>query len=129
METLVETMYIETCCNCGTTFAFTKGFYDQRQQDGKGFYCPNGHNQYYTNNQAKKLEDAQKALDRAESNAKYYREEAEAKARSLSATRGQITKIKNRIAKGVCPCCNRSFEDLHNHMETKHPNYVEKQKE
>ena len=27
------------------------------------------------------------------------------------------------MANGVCPCCNRSFENLRNHMHTQHPDY------
>lgn len=42
----------------------------------------------------------------------------------LRATKGVVTKIKKRVSKGVCPCCNRSFENLKNHMESQHPEYV-----
>lgn len=127
MEVLTETMYVETCCQCGVTFAFTTGYQAQKSKDGEIFYCPNGHGQHYSNSDAKKLKDAIATAKREEENANWWREQAEEKARSLSATRGQITKIKNRIAKGVCPCCNRSFENLHNHMETQHPDYVKPQ--
>jgi len=127
MDTLVEEMVIETCCHegCGVTFAITSGLYDLRKRDGKSFFCPNGHGQFFTNNDAKKFEDMKAARARAESDAKYYREEAESKSRSLNTTKGHITRMKNRIANGVCPCCNRSFEDLHAHMKTKHPKYSE----
>jgi len=127
METLVETMFIETCCSCGVTFAFSQGFYELRHGDGKPFYCPNGHSQYYTESDANRLKNAIALAKREEENAKWWREQTEEKGRSLSATRGQLTKVKNRIKNGVCPCCNRSFENLHNHMTTQHPNYVKPQ--
>jgi hypothetical protein len=126
METLTETMYIETCCECGVTFAFTAGYYNDRREDGKSFCCPNGHKQYYTNSEAQKLKNALANAKRQEETANWWREQAEEKGRSLSATRGQITKIKNRIAKGICPCCNQSFDNLHDHMTTQHPEYLEK---
>ncbi len=48
----------------------------------------------------------------------------EATERQLSATRGVVTRIKNRVGHGVCPCCNRTFGDLYRHMSTKHPGYA-----
>jgi len=53
------------------------------------------------------------------------RERAERTERRLSAQKGVTTRIKNRVANGVCPCCKRSFTDLRRHMETKHPKYAE----
>jgi hypothetical protein len=45
--------------------------------------------------------------------------------RGAAAQKGQKTRIKNRIARGVCPCCNRSFADLGAHMQQKHPHFTE----
>ena len=39
--------------------------------------------------------------------------------------KGQVTRIKKRVANGVCPCCNRTFKDLAAHMSTQHPDYIE----
>jgi len=122
-ETVTETIVVETCCECGITFGMTQGYYDLRQRDGESFHCPNGHRQFYTNSEKKKMADIKKELQRTQENMQFWHDQAEEKARSLSATRGQITKIKNRVAKGICPCCNRQFTNLHDHMETKHPNY------
>ncbi len=32
-------------------------------------------------------------------------------------------RIEARVSKGVCPCCNRTFENVQKHMETKHRGY------
>ena len=48
----------------------------------------------------------------------------EAAERSASARKGQITKLKKRAAAGVCPCCNRSFENLRRHIDSQHPGFV-----
>ena len=45
------------------------------------------------------------------------------KDRKLSASKGQMTKLKNRVKNGVCPCCNRTFVNLLRHMKSKHPEY------
>lgn len=120
----VEIIVTETCCNCGITFGITKGFKDKRLSDGKSFYCPNGHSQYYTKSDAQRIKDLQKQIAAERENATWWANQAKSKARSLSATRGQVTKIKNRIADGYCPCCNHRFDDLKDHMDQVHPGYA-----
>jgi hypothetical protein len=129
IDQIVEVVVLETCCNCGITFGMTQGFKNMRNEDGKSFFCPNGHSQYYTKSIATKLKEANSALKNAKEDAKWWQEEAEAKAKALSSTKGQLTKVKNRIAKGVCPCCNRQFLDLNRHMDNQHPEYIKKEKE
>ena len=43
------------------------------------------------------------------------------------AAKGQISKLKKRASAGVCPCCNRSFQNLRRHMGNKHPEFVGEQ--
>lgn len=40
------------------------------------------------------------------------------------AQKGQNTRLKKRIAAGVCPCCNRSFANLREHMAGQHPDFT-----
>jgi hypothetical protein len=129
LDQLVEIVVLETCCGCGIPFGMTQGFMDMRRNDGEIFYCPNGHSQHYAHSTKEKLEDMKKALSNAQQDTRWWREEAESKAKSLSATKGQVTRIKNRIAKGICPCCNRQFLDLNRHMDNQHPEYIKKEKE
>lgn len=42
-------------------------------------------------------------------------------------TKAAHTRTKNRIAKGVCPCCSRTFLDLQRHMQTKHPDFTKQE--
>jgi DNA repair exonuclease SbcCD ATPase subunit len=44
--------------------------------------------------------------------------------KSLIAQKGVTTRIKNRASNGVCPCCNRTFQNLARHMHTKHPDFA-----
>lgn len=55
---------------------------------------------------------------------KRQRERAEAAERRSAAARGQVTKIKNRVGNGVCPCCNRTFDNLARHMHSQHPTFT-----
>lgn len=43
---------------------------------------------------------------------------------AYTAAVGQVTKLKNRVGHGVCPCCNRSFGNLARHIESEHPTFI-----
>lgn len=51
-------------------------------------------------------------------------EETRTLERRLAAQRGVTTRLKNRVANGVCPCCNRTFANLQRHMSTKHKGFI-----
>lgn len=38
----------EACINCGVRFGVPSGFQEQRREDKRTFYCPNGHTMAYT---------------------------------------------------------------------------------
>lgn len=120
-----------TCCHesCHVTFGMARGFYDRAKGDSKQYwYCPNGHSQHFSQSEADKM---RLERDRAVQNAAYLQDRLTAKDKRLdeekrraAAARGQVTKIKNRVGRGVCPCCNRSFGNLHRHMATQHPTFT-----
>lgn len=125
-----------TCCECGMTFGVPTSVVQQYRRDHRNFYCPSGHGQHFTGEtEEERLRAKLKAQEAATKQAEYaafqerkaYKEAEqrhELTRRSLSATRGQVTRIKNRIANGVCPVCSRSFENLHRHMHGQHPEYT-----
>jgi len=119
----VSTLVIEHCCKCGTPFGIEDTLHRQLKRTGNTFYCPNGHPQIYTNPIENQLAEAKKALKATEEERVWWKNEAETKAAQLKSTRTQLTKTRNRIAKGICPCCHRQFVNLHRHMDTKHPDY------
>lgn len=109
------------CYICGVHTAAPASFVENRIRDHKPWYCVNGHSQVYLGEtEEQKL---RRRLEWAESRAKTNREWAEREERRARAFRGQVTKIKNRVGNGVCPCCNRTFQNLMRHMQTKHPGY------
>jgi hypothetical protein len=122
METLL-------CGKCGITFAVPSHFYRECREEGpnKTWYCPNGHPRVFAESETDKVRRerdrlAQRVAEK-DDEIKRQREMREAAERSASAARGQVTRIRNRVAKGVCPCCNRTFENLSRHMATKHPHF------
>jgi hypothetical protein len=126
METQQEisVLVIEHCCRCGTPFGMENSLYHDLQKHGRSFYCPNGHSMTYGRSIEDELKAARRDLKATEENCQWWKNEAEVKAAQLKTTRTQLTKTKNRIAKGICPCCHRQFVDLQNHMGTKHPDYA-----
>ena len=112
---------IEHCCNCGMPFAMTREFQQRRLKKRDAFYCPKGHAQHYTGKSQEQRLKEQLARKQREL-------EAEAgRAIMLENQRDNISKsynkMRNRVKNGVCPCCNRTFENLLNHMKIKHPDF------
>jgi hypothetical protein len=123
----VTTTYtVIDCCNCGALFAVPDQVNEELVRTGRRFYCPNGHSQSYTESTKAQLRKAKDALAREQARNDQLRAERDASDRRASAAKGQVTKIRNRVARGVCPCCNRTFADLAAHMATKHPDYAPK---
>lgn len=127
---LMNKLVVETCCTCSMQFAMPQSFQQQRKDDHKSFYCPHGHAQSYTGKtEAERLREeldrTTRRLDSANAEIVQNRETLEHQARRISAAHGQITKLKNRAAAGVCPCCKQHFPHLQQHMKAKHPDYAE----
>jgi len=116
------------CVACGTVFAMPVAMLDERRNNGKTFYCPNGHHLTFGDTKEdrlkQELERERNRSARKTAEADQLRADRDATRRQLSAQRGVTTRMKNRIARGICPCCNRHFDDLQAHMETKHPGYT-----
>ncbi len=113
------------CAECGMQFGMTDQFIGRRRDDGKTFYCPSGHSNYFGDTLAKKLKREREHTAQLTARLDQERSESAAQARRAAAARGQVTKIKKRIGSGICPCCNRSFEALAEHMKTEHPEFAE----
>jgi hypothetical protein len=124
-------LVIEECCNCGITFAMPKDFKNQCLKDpSKWFYCPNGHTQHYTGpteaqKQKKRADALAEQLRAALATGTHYRDQAQAASRSAAAFKGVVTKTKKRVGNGVCPCCNRTFQNVARHMTGQHPEYAD----
>jgi hypothetical protein len=120
------------CITCGVRYTVPKNQWNLQQQKGGMHYCSNGHKQGWTPGDNTENDVLRRRAERAEQeqarlaqSAIEERNRRQVTERQLAAQKGVVTKIKRRTAHGVCPCCNRSFEDLRRHMETKHPNFGE----
>lgn len=117
------------CCVCGITFGVPSRYLQEIRETGGSLHCPNGHSltwREHAGNVRKQLE-RQLAAERARLD--QAKAEIASQRGRLNATRGVVTRLRNRVANGVCPCCNRSFENLRRHMTTKHPDWKKKSTE
>jgi RNA polymerase-binding transcription factor DksA len=121
------------CATCCIAFAIPQSL-NERWLSGahRNVYCPLGHVNVMCVTEVDKVRDElareKHRTEQAQADAAYQRERKEQEIRRRNAARGQVTRIKNRVKNGVCPACNRTFEDLARHMASKHPHYCEAEK-
>lgn len=135
MTTLTYTNSLEvtSCGSCAIDFAMPGEKLTRHRCDGTEFWCPNGHRLTFKQTREQelreKLERAEKQLEYARTSRKSWQDQAETAERRRSAQVGVTTKLRKRVANGVCPCCNRSFVDLHKHMSGQHPEFASRESE
>lgn len=124
----LQTYRILDCYKCGGPIAMSEEMIASRKRDRKSFYCVAGHPQRFAGkNEADKLRE-ELALERkrkewAQQEAQAQRDARGAAERQVRAQKAAKTRLKNRIAHGVCPCCQRTFQNLARHMTTRHPSW------
>lgn len=119
------------CIVCKCPVWLPDALYETAQRSAKvTFYCGHGHSMCFAQGESEETklrrERARLAQRIAERDdtirmERGLRENAE---RSAAAQKGLVTRIKNRVGHGVCPCCNRTFSDLARHMKSKHDGYT-----
>jgi len=121
-------------CWCGIKHAVPsdlRSFQLRRRDEGEKYwvYCPLGHT--YAPAGESKAEQLEKQLARERAShdqtaaalrqQRDLRKSAEYRERAQKAAK---TRIKNRVKNGVCPCCNRTFQNLLQHMKNQHPEWA-----
>jgi nucleosome binding factor SPN SPT16 subunit len=111
----------EVCINCGIAFFFPEDFKRERLKDHRSFFCPNGHQQYFSGEtEAEKLRKELSAAKQREETIRQQRDIANAE---LAKEQAKVRLVKKRAAAGVCPCCKRTVSAMARHMKTKHPDF------
>jgi hypothetical protein len=115
---------VVTSCWCGIPLAIPEELYLEAKRTGEqGVYCPLGHTFVFSDTTERELQRTRKALAEERARTRAARDLLAQEERSHAATRGHLTRQKKRSAAGVCPCCNRTFQQLARHMRAKHPAY------
>jgi hypothetical protein len=133
-QTFSEFIEMETivCYSCAIPFAVPSSFKKNLQANQEYFYCPNGHQQHYSKSTESILKEKIDKLEKqkAEEN-QYFSELIFVKNKRIQESKKEIKVLKakntikrkklERVKNGVCPCCNRSFQNLMDHMKNQHP--------
>lgn len=129
--TRITTYSVVDCPACHQLFAITTEFQQRLRNDHQIFYCPSGHTMSYDSKNETEMLRAK--LDQAQAEINWQtrrRQNAEADAerarRQSAARKGVITKMRRRIAAGVCPVpgCKRSgFTNVQRHIASQHPDF------
>jgi hypothetical protein len=102
-----------------------------------GFYCPHGHHCVFpegktdadlARDEAAKerrlRERAEQRIAEWQDEARAARAQAQAERNRANGYKGHATRLSKRAKAGVCPCCNRTFQQLARHMATRHPTFT-----
>lgn len=103
-----------TCYKCGVPFAAPGYFFTKRRDDHGGFWCPNGHNQHFT--QETEAERLARELEAEKQRTRL----ALARENEQREAKMKLERKLKRVGRGTCPECNRSFQNLARHMNCKH---------
>lgn len=104
---------------CGQVVAMPEEWIEARKRSREVFHCPNcGDTRVFT--EKTREQQAREAAERRAAEAELEASEARTKATETSR---RYNRMRNRIRNGVCPCCNRTFDNLARHMATKHPSF------
>lgn len=92
---------VRICGECGTVYAVPQIFIDERQNDHKAFYCPNGHERYFPQkSDEEKLKDqlthCRADRDFWQNGHNMEQNKRQSVERSRNALKGVITKMKKK---------------------------------
>jgi len=123
-------------CWCGIQHAVPASLRTEQlrqHNDGKnvmGVYCPLGHTHVPAGEREvdrlqQRLQAEKRILEAEREEHAQTRAELDHTEHRRRAEKAAKTRLKKRAAAGVCPCCNRTFENLARHMQSKHPDFAE----
>lgn len=118
------------CSNCGCVFAMSQQMNKNYQNSHEIFYCPKGHPNYYPGKSHEEklraeVNDLKRQVQRKQKETEWAEHEIVNANNRTRAQKAAKTRLKNKIAKGNCPCCDKPFKHLARHMKNKHPDFIE----
>lgn len=127
-----STLEVVGCPTCGITYAIPASLVSSARRwhgdrsVGWQLCCPLGHTWWYVGETEKeKLKRQLKSERDHTGRLRSQLDQSEAHGRAMRgvATRrkNELDRVTKRVAAGVCPCCNRTFQNLARHMKTNHP--------
>lgn len=131
MKTVIEmgvVLEVERCGTCGIPFAAPDYFWEQRQRDGKTWYCPNGHQRMFTETDHSRLVKTKTEVARLENLLADEQRAVSHLVRRVADKDQEIKRMNRRAKAGVCQDCHRMFQNVARHMQIKHGTPTERAK-
>lgn len=125
-HSVTEIFKVVSCYTCGVRFGIEAQLYTRVVTDAEGsIYCPACGNKtcWRESEKDKRIKELNRKLEWEVAEVQRQKSARENVELSLRSTQGVITKMKKRASAGVCPCCNRTFQQLARHMRLRHPNF------
>jgi hypothetical protein len=111
------------CRNCGCVSTCPEQVFEEHHAEGGFHHCPNGHQWGWTK-EISEREQLRRERDQLKQKIAERNDEVGRQIEMRKKIEGKLGRITKRINHGVCPCCNRTFDNLARHMKSKHPNIV-----
>lgn len=116
------TFKLLTCADCGIQFAVPEWWATERRRDHRDWYCPNGHTLHFPEESDIERLEREKRETQARLNEEQHLRLVVERERD-KAIRAK-KRMETRVSRGVCLCCNRTFDNLARHMESKHKQLI-----
>ena len=135
------TLTTMTCGRCSGIYAISEDYRVEQYRKAGHWHCPYCRSQWgYSETDIDRLKKeldartqalfaADKKLTAEKARHDQTKAELEHTERRRRAAKAQTTKLKNKIHGGQCPCCDLRFENLQEHMQTAHPEFLQEEQD
>lgn len=126
-ETIVETFRVVSCYTCSLRFGITSELYKRAVTDAQGsIFCPacGNRTRWCESDDQKRIKELNEKLALSQQQLRNSQQQAMNEMSRRSAAEEAAKKAERKLKRvnaGVCPCCNRTFQNLAQHMSLKHP--------
>jgi hypothetical protein len=124
---LIDDFVQITCWKCRTSYYLPGPLYfAAKANEDISFWCPYGHSAHYPAGETEETKlrrernMLKQQLAQKDDEIRDTRQERDKARVDLRRAKKRAKRISTRVGHGVCPCCNRSFENLARHMATQH---------
>jgi hypothetical protein len=116
------------CSECAVTYYFPEKWCTNAANKHKAWQCPNGHGQAFRDSELDRTRRERDLLKQDAARLEDEKRQAWATATALRERADKAERATKRLRKrtsaGTCPCCNRTFGNMAEHMKHQHPEFV-----
>ncbi len=113
------------CGRCGGVYAILERVRRYNQEHGGHWNCPYCKVSWGYSETASGIERLRRQVEWESKRRQWAEQKAKTAEARRRAEKAAKTRLKKRVAAGVCPCCNRTFKQLAAHIKRKHPEMLE----